>query len=48
MGSHEMDAAIQECNLIIIVVNDILSLKKEIVSNFYVWLFRSHPFPINI
>lgn len=32
MCSREMDLAIDECNLIIIVVNDILSLKKEIVS----------------
>lgn len=28
-----MQAVIQECNFIIIVINDILSLKKEIVSN---------------
>lgn len=28
-----MQSVIQECNFIIIVINDILSLKKEIVSN---------------
>lgn len=33
MESSEMQAVVQECNFIIIVINDILSLKKEIVSN---------------
>ncbi|PSR92153.1 isoprenoid synthase domain-containing protein [Coniella lustricola] len=33
MDSREMEIVIHECNFIIIVVNDILSLKKEIATN---------------
>lgn len=33
MDSTEMQVIVKECNFIIIVINDILSLKKELVSS---------------